>query len=138
MDYDKSVWPPGPWHEEPDRLEWRSEGLPCLIVRNRLGALCGYVGVSEGHPWHGKSADEIEASAHGGLTYAAACEGHICHVPLPGEPDSVWWVGFDCLHGGDEAPGMLGRGLGFGGTYRSVFYVRGEVEALAKQARGAE
>ena len=48
---DKSVWGPGPWQNEPDKRQWQDEatGLPCLIVRNSMGALCGYVGVSEGH-----------------------------------------------------------------------------------------
>ena len=31
----------------------------------------------------------------------------ICHIPDQGEPDDVWWLGFDCLHGGDLAPGMM-------------------------------
>jgi len=41
---------------------------------------------------------------HGGLTYANACSGHICHVPKQGEPDDVWWFGFDTSHAGDFSP----------------------------------
>lgn len=54
---DKSKWPKGPWTTEPDRLEWVDEttGYTALIVRTRMGNLCGYVGVSEGHPWYGKN-----------------------------------------------------------------------------------
>lgn len=55
---DKSTWGPGPWQEEPDKIQYVDEatGLPCLIVRNgpTIGALCGYVGVLPGHPLHGK------------------------------------------------------------------------------------
>lgn len=54
---DKSSWGRGTWQDEPDKRQWQDEatGLPCLIVRSPLGHLCGYVGVSASHPWHGKS-----------------------------------------------------------------------------------
>lgn len=47
----------GPWNDEPDKKQWldKETGLPCLIVRNQMGALCGYVGVSKEHPFYGKS-----------------------------------------------------------------------------------
>lgn len=72
----------GPWKDEPDRVEWRCLGFPCLIVRNNSGALCGYVGVPPAHPWHGKKYDEVGAEVHGGLTYSRPCEegGNICDV----------------------------------------------------------
>lgn len=132
---DRSRWHQGPWDKEPDREEWRHLGLPCLIVRNRMGGLCGYVGVPPGHPWHGKEMDDVDAEVHGGITYAAPCAegGAICHVPLPGEPESVWWVGFDCVHLDDYAPGE-GRQMEMDGTYKPLAYVRAEVESLAQQA----
>lgn len=38
---DKSAWGPGPWQDEPDRVEWEHAGLPCLMVRSRdLGQWC--------------------------------------------------------------------------------------------------
>lgn len=149
---DKSRWQRGPWDDEPDRLEWKTAaGLPGLMVRHpRLGHWCGYVAVPPGHPCHGRSegtdyekdanGDEDylkplpnpvnELNAHGGITYAAACDGHVCHVPEPGEPDDVWWLGFDCAHSGDHSP----YGTPFAhDTYRDVAYVRGEVEDLAAQ-----
>lgn len=143
---DKAEWARGPWDSEPDREEWRSHGLPCLIVRaERGGNLCGYVGVPPGHPWHGKEWSEIGARVHGGLTYSERCwkDGPICHVPQPGEPDDVWWVGFDCAHAWDSCPGTEARmrKLGFGPipntAYRGIDYVRAEVEDLAKQAAEA-
>ena len=53
---DKSKWGPGPWEGEADKLQFTDPetDLPCLIVRNQLGALCGYVGVLETHPWYRK------------------------------------------------------------------------------------
>lgn len=42
----------GEWTDEPDYAEWKDEetGYSCLILRNGLGALCGYVGLPETHP----------------------------------------------------------------------------------------
>lgn len=119
---DKSAWGPGPWQTEPDKIQFKDKetGLPCLIVRNHMGALCGYVGVSEGHPAFGKSYHDAEElvpgdeyiNVHGGLTFSGHCDeegpedASICHIPEPGEPDNVWWLGFDCLHAHDIAPRM--------------------------------
>lgn len=108
---------PGPWMEEPDKAQWIDTvtGLDCLIVRNHMGGLCGYAGVMPGHPWHEKQYDEVELpeGVHGGLTYADYCmEGAedgpgVCHIPEPGRPANVWWLGFDCGHINDVMPGML-------------------------------
>lgn len=156
---DKSAWIPGPWQQEPDRVQWRTgAGLPGLIVRNWSGALCGYAGVSAAHPDHGigynecpqgcedgwcEHSPESRYKVHGGLTYAAACQvdGPVCHVPEPGEPDDVWWFGFDCSHAGDYSPGSESRcppnlraeAYGIHGTYRDLAYVRAQVESLAAQ-----
>jgi hypothetical protein len=154
---DKATWRRGEWDNEPDRIEWRWQGPPrlaCLIVRGPSGALCGYVGVPPGHPYHGKEYNGLDVDVHGGLTYAEACVegGHICHVPQPGESDEVWWLGFDCAHSGDfsgmkygpedpavvERPDLFGGGprlTSWGGyeRYCSVAYVRHEVERLAQQ-----
>jgi hypothetical protein len=131
--YDKSRWRKGVWDQEPDRLEWREEGFPCLIVRNSSGALCGYVGVPPGSPYHGLDYDDVDISVHGGLTYAQGCDedSPICHVPLAGEPDNVWWLGFDCLHSGDLAPDF-----GFG-TYKDISFVKQEISGMIEQLRGS-
>src|SRR5690606_8583713 len=84
---------------------------------------------------------------HGGLTYADRCneaapeDRGVCHVPLPGRPAEVWWLGFDCAHLGDVSPGMDARSrelghppLRFGDErYRDVGYVRRECASLAAQ-----
>jgi hypothetical protein len=71
----KQGWAPGEWHSEPDKIQWADEatGLPCLIVRGPVGALCGYVGVQPGHALHGKGYDDCDVEAHGGLTFAGGC-----------------------------------------------------------------
>jgi hypothetical protein len=41
---DKSAWGPGPWTDEPDKVQWTdtATGLPCLAKRNpRGGHWCG-------------------------------------------------------------------------------------------------
>jgi hypothetical protein len=110
---DKSAWGPGEWADEPDKVQWQDEatGLPCLAVRNHHGVWCGYVGVAPGHPWHGMGYSDVDddISVHGGLTFANACspgkeEHGICHKPDPGEPEHVWWFGFDCGHCDDLIP----------------------------------
>lgn len=138
-------WPAGPWDSEPDKMQWQDEdtGLPCLIVRNSMGALCGYVGVSEGHPLFGLdySSTEADIEVHGGLTFSDRCrpgsdEGRgICHVPEAGEPDHVWWLGFDCNHSGDESPDSIARGWRseWFASYKPLAYVQGECRSLAAQ-----
>lgn len=162
---DKASWGHGEWRDEPDKMQWPdgATGLPCLIVRGPSGALCGYVGVPDTHPWHGKGYDDAvgectsectktedyeshyshsvngRIDVHGGLTFASACahtgdeSKHICHVPGPGEPDNVWWFGFDCAHSGDLCPKYEHR-MRFGDeTYKDLAYVKGEVTKLARQ-----
>lgn len=142
----KAKWPPGPWHDEPDRVEWRdpTTGYPCLITRHEwFGNLCGYVAVPEGHPLFGKQFRELrDIYAHGGVTYSEPCHGRICHARAPGEPD-VFWFGFDCAHSRDYTPGMgadvpahfapLLASLNAATTYRDLAYVTDQCTALAAQ-----
>lgn len=151
---DKTTWGAGPWQDEPDKVTWTdpATGLPCMIRRSPgiSGALCGYVGVPEGHRLYGTSYQEPDVEVHGSLTYSAACDGDeekgVCHVPDPGQTGEVWWFGFDCAHFMDYAPGMeaSNRERGWGpigvshGDYRTIDYVRAEVESLAAQiAKGS-
>lgn len=149
---DKTGWGPGPWQDEPDKMQFvdQATGLPCLIVRSpSSGSLCGYVGVPETH-----KAFELHYDAelvrginvHGGLTFSNHCtkggaeETHICHVPAPGESDNVWWFGFDCAHYRDICPGMVAtlRSIGIDQdrsdeTYRTINYVKRNIAKLALQ-----
>jgi hypothetical protein len=163
-DIDRTGWGHGPWDNEPDKLVWVDPytNLDCMIHRNRMGALCGYVGVPEGHPAFEKHYDDVNVHVHGGLTYADSCRGDLCHEAQPGRPAHVWWLGFDCNHLGDFAP-RSNRFVGHptlgefyprpydhadalsgtkkadssdihaGDIYRDVAYVRNEVTNLAAQ-----
>jgi hypothetical protein len=65
-------------------------------------------------------------------------------VPEPGEPDDVWWLGFDCGHYTDISPGLMALEMKYASgaglysfqdprTYKNSAYVRAEVEQLAAQ-----
>lgn len=142
-------WKPGPWDGEPDKVQWKDEatGLPCLAKRHpESGHWCGYVGVDPSHPWHGKSYSDLPGypEVHGGLTYADDCqegppETTVCHIPEPGEPEHLWWFGFDCHHSQDRSPqdaiwdekyhGTCWRD----GTYKALGYVKANCARLARQ-----
>lgn len=134
----KEQWEPGPWHDEPDEENFIDDatGYKCFIWRNRSGSLCGYVGVPESHPLHGKGYDSVahhmNIRVHGGLTFAG---------PLK---DGSWYFGFDCAHAGDVMPGTIAllKSLDskstlecFGDTYKDISFVREEVRRLARQLR---
>ena len=158
---DKSGWADGEWKNEPDKVQFSDEttGLPCLIVRGPSGALCGYVGVTQGHPFYERDYDDCRheclktdpddsygewIDVHGGLTFANKCRPNedeskgICHTVESGEDDNVWWLGFDCAHADDYSPMHSGRKEACfqrhsSEIYRTVSYVRGQCEHLAKQ-----
>lgn len=158
---DKSAWERGPWDQEPDKLQWsdRSTGLPCLIVRNRIGCMCGYVGVQRGHPLYRKGVARCRKSVdvYDGVTYADFCQQAeeadgdgearlICHVPGPGEPDDVWWIGFATSTSRDVHPALV-KSLRemmddalfsenpWHPTYKDVKFVKRECRMLARQLK---
>lgn len=75
----------------------------------------------------------------------------ICHLPALGEPDGVWWFGFDSAHAGDlmpahravmreigisepsEATRAAMAGYEWRDVYRDVAYVQAECARLAEQ-----
>lgn len=135
---DRSGWDAGPWDAEPDRLEFQHAGFPCLCLRTALGAWFGYVAVPPGHPDHGRPYADVPVSVHGGLTSAHARRGAVCHVPAPGDPDNVWWLGFDCAHVYDLVPGFRIDADPWHldhDRYRDLAYVRRETERLADHLR---
>jgi hypothetical protein len=157
FDARKAEWPHGPWDDEPDKVQWPDErtGFPCLAVRNHFGVWCGYVGVLPGNPYYGQPYQDLyDFHVHGGLTFAGSCspegpEGRtICHAPDPGEPDDVWWFGFDCGHARDLSPYLQFEvdlpfdvpssyrapvPLPVRETYRDLGYVHAECANLARQ-----
>jgi len=134
--------PPGPWDQEDNRVDFKHAGTACFIKRNHLGVWCGYVSVAKTHPAYGLDYDAINEKfafdVHGGLTYTEKCQGELCHVPEPGDPSDVWWLGFDCGHTFDLTPSMdfLGLPMSEYNVYRDQKYVTEETKKLAEQVRG--
>ena len=143
--YNKSEWEDGPWQYEPDRVEFEHKGYPCLIIRTPMGHLCGYVAVKPEHPMYGKDYNDVNVEVHGGLTYGNHCNGHICHVPKKGEPDNVYWFGFDHAHAWDYSPyksSLAKQNHIFDKMpdeeYRDIEYVTKGVKSLAEQLKAME
>lgn len=150
---DKSTWGPGPWQDEPERVDFTHAGMSCLALRHsENGHWCGYVGVPREHPLYGKVWTETpeisDLDAHMGVNYSAACDGAICHVPAPGMPDDVWWLGCDFGHSFDLSPAIAARERAWDlhqlrksrelpefmrEVYRPLPYVRHVIERLAEQ-----
>ncbi len=95
--------------------------INCVIRRNTVGALCGYVCINSDNSLYGLDYDEIsyriDFTPHGGLTYGDQIDGS-------------WQVGFDCAHAGDFCPNLPSN-YG-GGVYRDLEYVKEECEQLAE------
>ncbi|RBB38888.1 hypothetical protein DPV79_16030 [Burkholderia reimsis] len=155
---DRSDWESGEWDNEPDKVQWTDEAtrLVCMAHRGPMGNWCGYVGVPPAHPLYAIDYSVVQDKApidvHGGLTYAEHCQPNhdpitgrgVCHIPEPGEPDDLWWLGFDCGHAFDLQPGLRARlklmrdefDLSFRTDfeqYRTLDYVRKQAAYLAAQ-----
>lgn len=103
---DKSAWGDGPWQTEPDRVDFVANGFACLLLRHpNHGHWCGYVGVPREHPAYERT-ENYDLDFHGTVNYAAHCSPPICHVPEPGMPDDVWWLGGDFGRIWDLCPGV--------------------------------
>lgn len=79
---------------------------------------CGYVGVGVEHKVYATDYEDVDITAHGGLTYAGDSS---TSYPIPTDKP-VWWFGFDCAHAGDNEPGG-----------RSLDYCIAQCESIAHQ-----
>ena len=120
------------WETEPNELNFESHGFQCNVWRNsHSGCLCGYVGVKNNHPLHGKDYDDtiivpdtikdrpIDVDKIGILSLL--CSGYDESKPndmkislafdvhggltfAGRKKDSdpdIWWFGFDTCHAND-------------------------------------
>ncbi len=121
---------PGPWDKEPDLLKFDIYEYQCLIIRsNTTGALNGYIGVPQTHPWHNQSSEDLNLvlDIHGGITHIST-EVYKISVPYGGR-----WVGFDCSHSFDFMPAISVPTQH--DSYRDIWFVMHECISLAGQAR---
>lgn len=137
---DKSRWPAGPWHNEPDRLQWidPASSLPCLMIRVRYsGNWCGYVGLNEAHPCWNEFYTNINVEAYGDLTYSGWADNDEQGIRFSldeGDENNYWIIGFDCNHSFDFAPGEIFI-HGNPKDYMCMIDVADEVTKLAAQLR---
>ena len=125
---DKSQWAKGVWDDEPDMLEGIDDdtGYPVQIIRNFMGALCGYLVIPKSHPYF--NSHEYGVDVHGGITY---------EEELFKQDDIM--IGFDCNHVGDASPYMIGmKHTSPSDIYRDIAYVKAQVASLAKQFKSME
>jgi hypothetical protein len=124
--------------------KWEFEGLQCIVTRADLCSTerysahrCGYVRVPPNHPWHSVDYNDIDASVHGGLTFAQV-------EPCIHEDGVGYWIGFDCHHCDDASfpqgdprlndPKISSIARLFSGNhYWTLDEVQAETEMLAKQ-----
>lgn len=150
--------PQGPWADEPDSDRFEHAGLQCIVHRQDLGHLCGYVQVPDGHPLHGKGyydpvpeslrplLDEVMRGPVGKRSLVSILCANLenggridllldVHGGLtfsgPLRDEVGHWFGFDCAHAGDLSPGL--NSLIDDGEYRDIEYVRAECRRLAEQ-----
>jgi len=104
---DKALWGAGPWQDEPDRVEFRHAGMPCVLQRSPFyGAWCGYVAVYPLHPWYGADRYEIDAGEDVpvSVSYAAHDDDLVTCATLRGESSDRYWVGFGYFGANDYGP----------------------------------
>lgn len=88
------------------------------------GHYCAYIEVPPGHPWHGRSYDEVESTTpHGDFTYEGWGIPPILKHSFRTDDDS-FWLGWDYAHFGD----YFIEGLDITGKK----WTRAEVEAHAR------
>lgn len=101
---------------EPDMGMWVTQGVQCVVLRHPfLGMWCAYVQVSDTEQDDGPLLERLWEASHGGLTFgpdnfpspSLAELRHFCAKEVRqvfSQPGSLW-VGFDCGHAHDRAPG---------------------------------
>ena len=111
--------------------KWIHAGLDCIILKHdKMGHLCGYVGVPQHHPDYAKDYDDVDVQVHGGLTFAAQGGLPTCKLPKK----TTKWFGFDCAHAGDKIPNM--SAVQPNGHLWTVEEVINETKRLAEQLAG--
>ena len=119
--YDKLI-------SEPMFCEFKHKGLICRIVKHN-SFNCGYVGVPTEHKCYQYGYDNIDANAHGGLTFSDFFEHEESNY------NEHYYIGFDCAHYNDFVPSMIHRTFtkpDFN-KYKDHNFVKNECINLAEQ-----
>lgn len=78
------------------------KGYEWVVTMTHMGHKCGYVAISEGREFYGKSMEEFDFDVHGGITFAQT-QPHVAELFLGDHSCTDMWIGFDAAHGGDNS-----------------------------------
>ena len=123
--------------EYPEELkkDWKDykTGYACMIIQQKRGHLCGYVGIPKKHALFGDRNlfEYYDLDVHGGITFSRMSD------PWSGEKTKdVYWIGFDCNHS-DDLP--LGETCTQSErTYKDMSYVLTETLKLSSQLKSMD
>jgi len=76
--------------------EFEYKGYTCVVLAQRIGHRCGYIGIDKENACYEKDYDSCDIEVHGGLTYDGGGENSTYPIK-----SNLWWIGFDCAHSGD-------------------------------------
>jgi len=88
-------------------IEFEHKGLKCVVVAQKAGHRCGYVGVPKDNKFYGKDVFNlydweeekgVELDVHGGVTFSEGGK----ETKYPIEAKDTWWLGFDTAHACDK------------------------------------
>lgn len=132
-------WPKGPWDDEPNEEMFEHDGFQCVILRNGMGALCGYVVVPASHPIYQDTWQNLTSlDVHGGITFSETGKYFNKHVASFGIENIIvdnnsWVIGFDTCHWNDYIPGIPSSASPK--YYKTFEYVKNEIINLVKQLK---
>lgn len=130
---DRTKWSArGVWDTEQDLIYWidKRTQLPCLIIRQAFGHLCGYVAITSDNKFYKldyRSEFFPSLKVHGGVTFTGSLDFHVMIL------DHKWWVGFDCGHYYDLCPAYQVSVGAENRMYKDIKYVKRQCRLLAKQ-----
>lgn len=125
--------------------EWEAHGFRCRVLDGPFKNYNGYVAIPKGHPYYGKSYDDMDVRVHGGLTFDGWGGGKPMKKEIFGKkkdwtldpenwPDpELWWVGWDTSHLGDFITYSDGSHPDPTGMFWTVEMVERETTELARQ-----
>lgn len=120
------------WERESNYKEFEYKGYSCAIRRNMsMGFLCGYFAIPDFV--EGEESYLLEdLSPHGGISFAEYPDGH--YLPKQNSfGQKLYWVGFDCGHYCDFAPGLAKVFQINDAIYRNMAYVEQEIKDMVDQ-----
>lgn len=74
------------------------ESMPMSFGMFTRGWGCGYVVLPQGHPYHGKTWEELPFDVHGGITFSQFAPDWAEDFDFN---EDEWVIGFDTAHYGD-------------------------------------